>query len=102
MHPVTLLHLRPTETVLEVYRKEIPYIGRLIEFVARHFGLSPSEGAHNTLYTATSPIVRSRQADYGGAYVEPLGRIVRAKAGGDDPLSARRMWETSERAVQAM
>lgn len=97
-----LIHQLHPDTVLEVYRNQIPYIGRVVEFVARHFGLSPNEGAHNTLFAATSPIVRGRGHDYGGAYVEPIGRIVRPKAGGDNPLSARQMWETSERAVAAM
>lgn len=98
---LTFNHLS-SETVLKTYKDEIPIIGWLIAFCIKTFGLTPAEGALNPLFAATSPLVKSRGREFGGAYLEPVGKLVKPKAGGDDPFKAKQLWESSERAVQAM
>lgn len=59
-------------------------------------------GAYNSLFAATSPIVKERHQDFAGAYLTPVGKITKPGGGGDNAETARDCWETSERAILAM
>ncbi|KAG9027323.1 hypothetical protein FRB95_007868 [Tulasnella sp. JGI-2019a] len=79
-----------------------PILGRLVVTLSGLFFLPPSKGAWNTLFAATSARVKAKSREYAGAYLAPVGVVKIPKLGGDDPVAARDLWETSERAVVAM
>ncbi|KAG9018409.1 hypothetical protein FRB93_000112 [Tulasnella sp. JGI-2019a] len=61
-----------------------------------------AKGAYTTLFAAASPVVKDRKKEFAGAYLKPLGVIATPKKETLDPVIARDLWETSERAVAAM
>ncbi|KDQ54348.1 hypothetical protein JAAARDRAFT_182313 [Jaapia argillacea MUCL 33604] len=60
----------------------------------------PSEGAYNSVFAAVSPVVRSKPAEFRGAYLMPVGKISKpSKLAQSDEL-AKELWDTTERVLK--
>lgn len=79
-----------------------PWLGWLFEPIIKMISTPRSQGGYNTLFAATSPVVRERRVDFAGAYLKPVGVIAAPKKETLDAAAARDLWETSERAIIAM
>jgi len=64
--------------------------------------LSPLDGALTTIFAAAHPEVWERKDLYGGAYVEPYGRVVQASEDARDPVLAANLWKFSEAVLQSI
>ncbi|KDQ54353.1 hypothetical protein JAAARDRAFT_209454 [Jaapia argillacea MUCL 33604] len=63
-------------------------------------GTPPSEGAYNSVFAAVSPVVRSKPAEFRGAYLMPVGKISNpSKLAQSDEL-AKELWDTTERVLK--
>lgn len=65
-------------------------------------GITPAEGAYNSLFAATSLTVRDDKKLYAGAYLTFVGVISKPSQAASDPLAARDLWETSEKVIKEM
>ncbi|KAG8864655.1 hypothetical protein FRB96_005160 [Tulasnella sp. 330] len=79
-------------------------LGRFLNWVFHLLSwyLSPQEGAFNSLFAATSPVVRAKKSTYAGAYLNPFGVLKEPSPEAKDPVAARDLWETSERTISEM
>lgn len=79
-------------------------LGWLVNAIHQLMGwyLSPREGAFNSLYAATSPVIRAERSTYSGAYLNPVGAVAEPGSEAKDPVAAQDLWETSEREVLQM
>lgn len=64
--------------------------------------LSPLDGALTTIFAAAHPEVWEKRDLYGGAYVEPYGRIEQASEDARDPVLAENLWRSSEDVLQSI
>jgi hypothetical protein len=64
--------------------------------------LSPLDGALTTIFAAAHPEVWEKRDLYGGAYVEPYGRIEQASEDARDPVLAANLWKSSEEVLQSI
>lgn len=64
--------------------------------------VTPAQGAHTTLFAATSNKVQFDKRKYAGTYLLPFGEVTEPSKEAKDPVAARELWETSERVVKEM
>lgn len=56
---------------------------------------TPDEGSYHTLWAATAKKVREFPQDYGGKYMEPIGKPASSHAITDDSAQLRALWSTT-------
>ncbi|KAI7977160.1 hypothetical protein EIK77_005365 [Talaromyces pinophilus] len=64
--------------------------------------LTPLGGALTTIFAAAHPEVWEKRDLYGGAYVEPYGRVEQASEDARDPVLAANLWKASEDVLQSI
>lgn len=64
--------------------------------------LTPLGGALTTIFAAAHPEVWEKRDLYGGAYVEPYGRVEQASEDARDPVLAANLWKASEDILQSI
>ncbi|KAG8879218.1 hypothetical protein FRB98_005786 [Tulasnella sp. 332] len=79
-------------------------LSRLMNVIFKFMGwyLTPQEGAYNSLFAATAPIVRKEKTRYAGAFLIPFGVWKEASSEANDPVAAQELWDTSERVVSGI
>ncbi|KAH7101226.1 NAD(P)-binding protein [Auriculariales sp. MPI-PUGE-AT-0066] len=77
----------------------LPVLNRLVSSTLNASLPKANRGAYNTLFAATSPIVREQVAKFGGQYIMPVGKLQRVWFDGKNEKLADKLWEASEKIV---
>jgi NAD(P)-dependent dehydrogenase (short-subunit alcohol dehydrogenase family) len=88
---VTANALHPGHVATDMWKTNFPVVGPALKWVMSFFALTPEQGADNTIYLASSPVVEGTTGEY---FIkrEPA----RSSAMSYDEELARRLWKTSE------
>lgn len=103
--PILALALNPglvcTDGVLNDVRSQPPIISHIFTMVIRALWAAPSRGALTSVFAATAPVVRDQPQLYGGAYLQPPGKLGRAPNADARSLElAEELWDTTERLLR--
>jgi len=75
---------------------DLPFVKRFIVWITTPGGLlTPQEGAHNQVWAATMPDVKT------GAYYEPVGKLGARSEYSNDTKLAQRLWDWTESELDA-
>ncbi|KAI0048695.1 NAD-P-binding protein [Auriscalpium vulgare] len=93
--PITVMALHPGTVSTDGLKAYSPWwLNVWISLTA----ITPTEGAHTTLFAATSKTVLAERAKFKGAYLEPFGRVVQpVRREVADRALATTLWETTEK-----
>lgn len=64
--------------------------------------LTPPEGAHTTLFAATSGAIAADKRKYAGQYLTPFGVITEPPEHCRDMVAAHDLWDTTERLASTL
>lgn len=64
--------------------------------------LDPIDGAITSLFAATSSVVSQEKERYGGAYLEPFGKLVEPNENAGNEDLADQLWDTCEKVVKVI
>lgn len=103
--PILALALNPglvcTDGVLNDVRSQPPIISHIFTMVIRALWAAPSRGALTSIFAATAPVVRDQPQLYGGAYLQPPGKLGRPPNADARSLElAEELWDTTERLLR--
>ncbi|KAG8719084.1 hypothetical protein FRC08_003702 [Ceratobasidium sp. 394] len=79
----------------------IPIVGPLVGAIAKLTFSRPAEGALNSLFAATNPVVRAEPETYKGKYLMPVGKVTEPSKLAQDPELSKSLWDLSERVVES-
>ncbi|KIO32210.1 hypothetical protein M407DRAFT_66909 [Tulasnella calospora MUT 4182] len=84
--------------------RNVPFIGSLVVAPIMKYivCLTPEQGAHTSLFAATSPMVKEQKDLYAGAYLVPFGTITKPSAECEDLQAAKDCWETTDKVVKQL
>lgn len=103
--PILALALNPglvcTDGVLNDVRSQPPIISHIFTMAIRALWAAPSRGALTSVFAATAPVVRDQPQLYGGAYLQPPGKLGRPPNADARSLElAEELWDTTERLLR--
>ncbi|KAG9098349.1 hypothetical protein FRC07_010659 [Ceratobasidium sp. 392] len=79
----------------------IPFVGPLAAIIAKLLFTRPADGALNSVFAATNPIVRAQPGKYKGKYLTPVGKVTKPSKLAQDEDLAKRLWDLSEKVVES-
>ncbi|KLO08438.1 NAD-binding protein [Schizopora paradoxa] len=98
LHPGTVF----TENVISQV-KGFPAILRPVAMpFCRAVMLNPTQGAGTQVIAATTPEAKKNPEKYKGAYLEPMGKIVKLSKTGGNAALAQELWTTTEALLKEM
>lgn len=71
-------------------------IGAIFAWFSEHFFTTPTNGAYNSVFAASAPVVRANPEKYKGAYLRPIGVISTPGKDGVKTDLAKELWRTTE------
>ncbi|KAH7101223.1 hypothetical protein BKA62DRAFT_703938 [Auriculariales sp. MPI-PUGE-AT-0066] len=83
-----------TDSVLD-FAPGTPILGGLLKSAMKVFLTTPAQGAHTSLFAATSPKVLEDLKKYGGAYMEPVGNVKALRDEARDEKLTEHLWSLS-------
>ena len=89
---VTVNALHPGHVATDIFKTNFSFVGPALKWVMGFFALTPTQGADNTIYLASSPAVSGTTGKY---FVERQA-VQSAPISYDEKISSR-LWELSER-----
>jgi NAD(P)-dependent dehydrogenase (short-subunit alcohol dehydrogenase family) len=90
-HSVTVNAVHPGHIATDMWKTNFPFFGPALKWVMGLFALTPEEGADNTIFLASSPLVEGVSGKY---FIkrEPA----QSSPSSYDPGFAKKLWELSE------
>lgn len=70
--------------------------GGIYAWISEHFFTTPTNGAYNSVFAASAPVVRANPETYKGVYLRPTGVISTPGKDGVKPDLAKELWGTTE------
>ena len=69
----------------------------ILGFLMSTLAATPDQGAYNSCFAASSPLVRKSADKYKGAYLTPIGKVVEPAANAKDVEMQDALWEITEK-----
>lgn len=92
---ITVNALHPGHVATDIWKTNFSFIGPALKWIIGVFGLTPEQGADNTIYLASSPEVEGIT----GKYFDKREAVNSSPLSYDEGL-AQKLWELSERLTQ--